>query len=89
MVKATEQKCSVALFFYYILLIVVGLIRILIIWNLKKDEFPLVNISVIIILILVVIIYSGLNYFGSAQVYGGIIGIIIQATSILFSKLKY
>jgi hypothetical protein len=79
----------VALFFYYILLIVVGLIRILIIWNLKKDEFPLVNISVIIILILVVIIYSGLNYFGSAQVYGGIIGIIIQATSILFSKLKY
>jgi len=53
-----------------ILLIIIGLISVAIIWNLRKGEYPPVNISVIIILMLLAVVYSGVNYFGAAQVYG-------------------
>jgi len=71
-----------------ILLIIVGLMSVAIIWNLNKGEYPPINISVIIIFMLLAVLYCGVNYFGEPQIYGGIIGIIVQATSILFSKLK-
>jgi len=71
-----------------VLLIIVGLISVLIIVNLKENEFPPVNISVVIILMLLMVVYSGIEYFGAGQVYGGIVGIIIQSISIIFSKLK-
>lgn len=71
-----------------ILLIIVGLISVCVIWNLKKGEYPPMNISLVIILMLIAVVYSGVNYFGDAQLYGGIAGIIIQSTSIILSKLK-
>jgi len=71
-----------------ILLIIVGLISVSIIWNLKKGDFPPINISIIIILMLLCVVYSGVNYFGEAKVYGGVVGIIVQATSILLTKVK-
>lgn len=71
-----------------ILLIIVGAISLAVIWNLKKGEFPPVNISIIIILMLIAVVYSGVNYFGEAQLYGGIAGIVIQSASIVFSKMK-
>lgn len=70
-----------------VLLIIVGLISVLIIWNLKLGEFPPVNVSLVVILMLAIVIYSGINFFGEAQVYGGSMGIIVQGASILFSKL--
>lgn len=70
-----------------ILLVIVGLIMIMTILNLKKTEYPPINISLIFILMLITVVYSGINYFGAAQVYGGIFGIIVQSASILFSKL--
>lgn len=71
-----------------ILLIIIGLISLAVIFNLNKDDFPPVNISIIIILMLIAVIYSGVNFFGSAQVYGGIFGIVVQTASIVASKLK-
>jgi len=70
-----------------ILLIIVGLIMTMTILNLKKIESPPINISLIFILMLITVVYSGINYFGTAQIYGGIFGIIVQSASILFSKL--
>ncbi len=69
-----------------ILLIIVGAISVAVIWNLKKGEFPPVNISVIVILMLLAVVYSGIMFFGEAQLYGGIVGIIVQSLSILFSR---
>jgi len=69
-----------------LLLIVIGLMSVAVIVNLRKGEYPPLNISVIIILMLLAVVYSGVNYFGEAQVYGGITGILIQTTSIILSK---
>ena len=71
-----------------ILLIIIGLISLAVIFNLNKGDFPPVNISIIIILMLIAVIYSGVNFFGSAQVYGGIFGIVVQTASIVISKIK-
>jgi len=71
-----------------ILLIIIGLISIAVIRNLKKGEYPPLNISIIIILMLSAVIYSGVNFFGEAQVYGGIVGILIQSASIFLSKFE-
>ena len=70
-----------------ILLIIVGLMMVMTIWNLKKAQYPPLNISLIFILMLITVVYSGVNYFGTAQVYGGIAGIVLQSASVLFSRL--
>lgn len=70
-----------------ILLIIVGLMMVMIILNLKKTEYPPTNISIVFILMLITVVYSGINYFGSAQIYGGIFGIIVQSASILFARI--
>ncbi len=69
-------------------MVAMGLISVLIIWNLKPGVFPPTNISLVIILMLIFVVYCGINFFGPGQLYGGIAGIIIQSVSILLSKVK-
>jgi len=71
-----------------VLLIIVGLMSILIIVNLDKGLSPPINISIVIILMLVMVVYSGINFFGDAQIYGGAFGIFVQISSIIFGKQK-
>lgn len=70
------------------LLIIVGLLHLLIISRLKNEDYPPIGASVIMILMLVGVIYSGVYFFGALQVYGGIGGISLQSICLVLSIMK-
>jgi len=70
------------------LLIIIGLLNLLIIFRLDKHTFPPIGASLIMILMLIGVIYSGLNFFGDWQVYGGIAGTVLQSICLFLSIAK-
>jgi len=61
-----------------LLLITVGALHLLILFRLPKNQYPPIGASIIMILMLFAVIYAGYNFFGAWQVYGGIMGIVLQ-----------
>lgn len=71
-----------------LLLIIIGLSHLLILRGLKKEEFPPIGGSLILMLMLVFVIYAGLNFFSAGQVYGGSAGFILQSICLVLSIRK-
>jgi len=70
------------------LLIIIGLLNLSIIARINKGDYPPISASVILILMLAGVIYAGVNYFSSWQVYGGTIGILLQSICLILSIRK-
>ncbi len=70
------------------LLIIIGILNLSIIKNSGKDKYPPISASIIMILMLLGVIYMGINYFSAWQVYGGIFGIILQSICLFLSIQK-
>ena len=67
------------------LLIIIGLLHLFILFKTKKEAYPPIGGSLIMILMLSGVIYVGYYYFGSWQVEGGIGGIIVQSLCIILT----
>jgi len=71
------------------LLIIIGLLNLSIIARINKGDYPPISASVILILMLAGVIYAGVNYFSSWQVYGGTIGILLQSICLIFNSTHH
>lgn len=71
-----------------LLLIIIGLLHLLIIRRLEGNEYPPIEGSLIMILMLDFVIYTGYYFFSSWQVYGGVVGIIIQSICMVLTFRK-
>ncbi|MEL6699882.1 MAG: hypothetical protein AAFV78_18355 [Bacteroidota bacterium] len=65
------------------LLIIMGTTHLLILRRTSKSEYPPVSGSVLMILMLIGVIYTGYYYFGAWQVSGGTAGIMLQSVCLL------
>ncbi len=65
------------------LLMILGMIHLLILRRTSKSEYPPVGGSVLMILMLIGVIYTGYYYFGAWQVSGGTAGIMLQSICLL------
>jgi len=70
------------------LLIIIGMLHLLILTSIKKNDYPPLGISLIMIFMLLGVIYTGYNFFGAWQVSGGIAGIILQSICLTLTILK-
>jgi len=70
------------------LLIIIGLLHILILIRTEKGEYPPVGGSIIMILMLFGVIYTGHNFFGAWQVSGAIVGITLQSICLVLSIIR-
>lgn len=70
------------------LLIIIGLLNLLIIKRLGKNDYPPIESSLIMILMLLGVMYVGHYLFESWQVYGGAIGIAVQTVCLVLSLRK-
>ncbi len=71
-----------------ILLIIVGLLHLFILSGVGKKDFPPIGGSLIMILMLLFVIYSGVKFFGNMQIYGGSAGLILQTICLILSIRK-
>lgn len=69
-------------------IIVIGVLHLFIISQIQKNNYPPIGASIIMILMLLGVIYAGLNFFSIWQVYGGIMGIALQTTCLVISIKK-
>ena len=65
-----------------ILLIVIGLLNIFTLKSLGKTAFPPKVISLIMMILIGFIIYTGFAFFGTVQIYGGIVGLGLYGTAL-------
>ena len=68
-----------------VLLIIVGLSHLQILARLDKQSYPPIGASLIIMLMLTIVIYAGVHFFGGMQIYGGMAGLILQSICLLLT----
>ncbi len=71
-----------------ILLIIVGLLHLVILKGVDEKSYPPIGGSLVMILMLLFVIYSGFSFFGSMQIYGGSTGLILQTICLILSIRK-
>jgi len=69
-----------------VLLIFIGLFNLITHKSLAKNECPPIPQILLTMLILATVIFSGVFYFSSMQIYGGIFGMILLAGSLIAQK---
>lgn len=67
------------------LLIVIGIFNVYILFKLKPNENPSVGVSLILMLMLIGVMYTGYFFFGSWQIYGGGAGFLLQSLCLYIS----
>ncbi len=70
-----------------VFMIFYGLSHLLILRRLDKAAYPPITASIMMILVLLIIVYAGLQFFGNMQVYGGAWGIAVQSLCLGLSWL--
>lgn len=68
--------------------IIIGLINLLVIKQLAKENYFPPSISIIMIFLFGGVIYSGLYFFGTMQIYGGMFGMTLQSTALVIALLQ-
>lgn len=71
-----------------LLLLIIGLSHLLLLNKLTAEEYPPIGGSMIMILMLICVMYTGYNFFGGWQVYGGAAGLILQLICLILSIRK-
>lgn len=71
-----------------LLLIIVGLSHLLMLKQFEEKAFPPIGGSLILMLMLIFVMYTGYNFFGGWQVYGGGAGLILQTICLILSIRK-
>lgn len=64
---------------------IIGLLVLIPILKLKQGEFPLIGHGFVMVLLLAAVSYSGYAFFTTAQLYGGIFGIVLQLGSLMLT----
>ena len=70
------------------LLMIIGMLHLSILIKTRKNSYPPLEASIIMILMLLGVIYTGYYFFGSWQIYGGITGIFLQSICLSLTILK-
>ena len=69
------------------LMMVIGIINILSLYELDETAFPSASICIVNLLVFVFVIYSGKKFFGKMQFYGGFVGVLIFGGALLLRYL--
>ena len=67
----------------------IGVLHLYILIRTPKIDYPPIGGSVIMIVMLALVIIVGNAYFSQWQVYGGIVGIVVQSVCLFLSAKKY
>jgi len=63
--------------------VTIGLL--LLVAYLRRGEAPGVMVFAVLIMFLSAVVYSGVHYFGPKQIYGGLFGVVLNLTGLIFA----
>ncbi len=65
-----------------LLMAVVGILNILALYELGRDALPPISICMVNIIVMILVIYMGKNFFDKPQFYGGMLGLLIFSSAL-------